>query len=50
VPGEGIGLAHVKTLVRRLGGRIDCESALGAGSTFRVILPLGETQPKGAAA
>ena len=39
-PGEGIGLAHVKALARRLGGTIDCESTLGAGSVFTVRLPL----------
>jgi signal transduction histidine kinase len=40
VPGEGIGLAHVRALVRRLGGRIDCVSTEGVGSTFRVELPM----------
>jgi signal transduction histidine kinase len=39
VPGEGIGLAHVRALVRRLGGTIDCNSALGEGTTFTVKLP-----------
>ena len=39
VPGEGIGLAHVRALVRRLGGRIDCVSGEGVGSTFRVEVP-----------
>nr|WP_093568453.1 ATP-binding protein [Methylobacterium sp. 174MFSha1.1] len=39
-PGEGIGLAHVRTLVRALGGRIDLSSAFGTGTTFRVTLPL----------
>lgn len=38
-PGEGIGLAHVRALVRRLGGTIALESALGQGSVFRITLP-----------
>jgi signal transduction histidine kinase len=38
-PGEGIGLAHVRALVRRLHGEITVESVLGRGSTFRVVLP-----------
>lgn len=38
-PGEGIGLAHVRTLVRRLGGDITVSSILGQGSTFTVRLP-----------
>ena len=37
--GEGIGLAHVRALLRRLGGTIACESRLGEGSIFRVGLP-----------
>ncbi|APX88049.1 hypothetical protein BV511_06785 [Methylorubrum extorquens] len=39
-PGEGIGLAHVKALVRSLGGRIEVSSELGEGTTFTVTLPL----------
>jgi signal transduction histidine kinase len=39
-PGEGIGLAHVRALVRRLGGTIECRSVLGQGSTFSVRLPV----------
>ena len=39
VPGEGIGLAHVRTLLRRLGGTIECTSELGSGSTFTICLP-----------
>lgn len=38
-PGEGIGLAHVRTLVRSLGGDITMRSEFGSGSTFRVQLP-----------
>jgi PAS domain S-box-containing protein len=32
--GEGMGLAYVQTLVRRLGGRIWCDSEPGKGTTF----------------
>lgn len=39
-PGDGIGLAHVRALVRRLGGRISVKSEAGAGSVFTVTLPL----------
>ncbi len=38
-PGEGIGLAHVRALVRRLGGGITLESELGQGTIFKVTLP-----------
>ncbi len=38
-PGEGIGLAHVRALAYRLGGLIDCRSALGEGATFSLALP-----------
>jgi signal transduction histidine kinase len=38
-PGEGIGLAHVRALVRRLGGQITLTSELGSGTTFQVRLP-----------
>jgi signal transduction histidine kinase len=38
-PGEGIGLAHVKALVYRLGGTITVASALDQGATFRICLP-----------
>ena len=39
VAGEGLGLAHVQTLVRNLGGEIQVQSQLGCGSTFTVTLP-----------
>jgi len=38
-PGEGIGLAHVRALVHRLGGAITCTSALDQGAVFRLSLP-----------
>lgn len=38
-PGEGIGLAHVRTLLRSLGGDITLSSELGRGTTFKVSLP-----------
>lgn len=37
--GQGIGLAHVRALVRRMGGTINISSALNQGSTFTVTLP-----------
>ncbi|MFY9291429.1 MAG: MHYT domain-containing protein [Methylorubrum rhodinum] len=40
-PGDGIGLAHVKALVRALDGRIELASKLGDGTTFTVTLPRG---------
>ncbi|WP_316232765.1 sensor histidine kinase [Bradyrhizobium sp. SZCCHNPS2010] len=39
-PGQGIGLAHVRALVRRLGGTISVASDLGQGSTFTITLPI----------
>jgi PAS domain S-box-containing protein len=38
-PGEGIGLAHVRTLVRAMGGRVELDSEPGRGTTFTVVLP-----------
>ena len=37
--GEGIGLAHVRSLARNLGGEITVRSRLGSGSTFVLRLP-----------
>jgi signal transduction histidine kinase len=39
-PGQGIGLAHVRTLVRRLGGTMSVNSELNNGSSFTITLPL----------
>ena len=46
-PGEGIGLAHVKALVRSLGGRIRVKSTPGQGTTFSVTLPLSAAGRRG---
>ena len=38
-PGEGIGLAHVRSLAYRLGGLVSVDSKIGEGSVFRLSLP-----------
>jgi signal transduction histidine kinase len=48
-PGEGIGLAHVRALVRRLGGTMSLNSELGKGSTFTVTLPRRWSEKRSAA-
>ena len=42
--GSGLGLMFSSDLARTLGGRLEAESTLGQGSTFRLVLPdeLGE--------
>jgi PAS domain S-box-containing protein len=46
--GMGLGLAIVKKFVTDHGGRVECESEVGKGTTFRVMLPLAleQAQPK----
>lgn len=44
--GTGLGLMIVQRIVREHGGRIEVESRVGQGTTFRVGLPLHEPQPK----
>lgn len=45
-PGQGIGLATVKTIVEGHGGKVKVKSKRGEGSTFTVILPKFERLKK----
>lgn len=42
--GEGIGLAHVRALVRNLGGEITLASQFGQGTTFTIEMPVTHRQ------
>jgi PAS domain S-box-containing protein len=44
--GSGLGLMIVQRIVRAHGGRIDLESHVGRGTTFRIWLPLHERKPR----
>lgn len=44
--GSGLGLMIVQRIVRAHGGRIDLESDVGRGTTFRIWLPLHERRPR----
>lgn len=41
-PGQGLGLAISRELVRQMGGDIEVESVLGKGSIFRIRLSIAE--------
>jgi two-component system OmpR family sensor kinase len=43
--GAGLGLSIAAALAAAHGGRIDLATALGEGTTFRVVLPVGEPEP-----
>jgi len=40
--GSGIGLSICRNIVLEMGGTISCESRVGLGTTFRVVLPAEE--------
>jgi two-component system, sporulation sensor kinase E len=44
--GTGLGLMIVQRIVRAHGGRMELESQVGRGTTFRVWLPLHERKPR----
>ena len=44
--GSGLGLMIVQRIVRAHNGRIELESNVGKGTTFRVWLPLHERRPR----
>jgi two-component system sensor histidine kinase VicK len=45
VPGKGVGLAVVRSVVSNYDGRAWVESELGRGSTFFVALGVDNTRP-----
>jgi two-component system, sporulation sensor kinase E len=44
--GTGLGLMIVQRIIRAHGGKIEVESHVGQGTTFRIWLPLHERKPK----
>jgi signal transduction histidine kinase len=49
VPGSGLGLALVRRIAEGHGGRVEVESQIGRGTTFRVTLPGVRPAPEGLA-
>ena len=37
--GKGLGLNIVKGIIEKMGGKIEVESKIGAGTTFNIYLP-----------
>jgi signal transduction histidine kinase len=45
IPGDGLGLPIVRRIAEAHGGRIELDTEVGRGTTFRVILPRPPTAP-----
>src|SRR5262249_45703859 len=43
--GNGLGLAIIQDVVRRHGGRLECDTNPGRGTSFTVLLPADDPQP-----
>src|SRR5664279_4263363 len=43
--GSGLGLAISQNIVERHGGRIEMTSAVGQGTTFKIVLPVDSQGP-----
>lgn len=48
--GTGLGLPTARRFIEEHGGRIDVHTAVGKGSDFVIVLPVGEEPPSGATA
>jgi CheY-like chemotaxis protein len=46
---SGLGLSTVHGIIHQSKGRIECESAPGLGTSFRIFLPIATAQPAAAA-
>lgn len=44
--GKGLGLAISNSIVRLMGGHIECKSELGVGTTFTIFLPIDPISAK----
>ena len=42
--GSGLGLALCRRLLQRMGGKIEVQTAPGAGTTMRVVMPLSQAE------
>ncbi len=47
--GTGLGVPQVHALMQRIGGRVEVDSKVGAGTTFSLFFPIGVEPPASAA-